>query len=114
MITFQTDENNDFAIGPDGGLVLTRGRDAVAQEAKHFAATLRAEMIHAYDLGVPFLREVFGGQPRLAQIETALRRRLLEIDEVTGIASLEASIEDETLKYSAVLETVHGAVSVNG
>lgn len=114
MISFQTDEANDFVTLPNGNLAMVTGRAAVAQEAKHFAATARAEMIHAYDEGIPFLREAFSKQPNLAQFEASLRRRLLTTPEVTGIVSLTTQIEGETLKYTAALQTTHGTVTING
>ncbi|MFD4837647.1 hypothetical protein ACFWP0_09070 [Achromobacter sp. NPDC058515] len=114
MISFQTDDDNDFVTLPNGNLALVTDRDAVAQEAKHFAATARAEMIHAYDEGIPFLREAFSKQPNLAQFEASLRRRLLGAPDVTGIVSLTTQIEGETLKYTATLQTTYGTVTING
>lgn len=114
MISFQTDEDNDFVTLPNGNLAMVGDRDAVAQEAKHFAATARAEMIHAYDEGIPFLREAFSKQPNLAQFEASLRRRLLDTPDVTGIVSLTTQIEGETLKYTATLQTTYGTVVING
>lgn len=114
MISFQTDENNDFVTLPNGNLAMVSDRDAVAQEAKHFAATVRAEMIHAYDEGIPFLREAFSKQPNLAQFEAALRRRLRGTPGVTGIVSLDTQIEGEALKYTATLQTTYGMVTING
>ncbi|GAB1830111.1 hypothetical protein [Achromobacter xylosoxidans] len=114
MITFKTDENNDFVTLPNGNLAMEQDVNAVAQEAKHFAATARAEMIHAYDEGIPFLREAFSKQPNLAQFEAALRRRLLETPDVTGILSLDTQVEGETLKYTATLQTTYGTVAING
>ena len=114
MISFQTDDDNDFVTLPNGNLAMVQNRDAVAQEAKHFAATARAEMIHAYDEGIPFLREAFSKQPNLAQFEASLRRRLLATPDVTGIVSLDTQIEGETLKYTATLQTTYGTVTING
>ncbi|USP46969.1 hypothetical protein [Alcaligenes faecalis] len=114
MISFQTDENNDFVTLPNGNLAMVTDAQAVAQEAKHFAATVRAEMIHAYDEGIPFLREAFSKQPNLAQFEASLRRRLLSTPNVTGIVSLDIQIDGETLVYTATLQTTYGMVTING
>lgn len=114
MITFMTDENNDFVTLPNGNLAMARDIDAVAQEAKHFAASARNEMIHAYNQGIPFLREAFSKQPNLAQIEAALRRRILETPDVTAILSMDTSMEGETLRYTATLKTTYGTVIING
>jgi len=109
-----TDEDNDFVVLPNGNLAMIQGRAAVAQESKHYASTLYAEMIHAYDLGVPFLRDVFSKQPNIAQFEAALRRRILELDEVQEITSLVTVLDGETLRYTATLKTIYGTVPING
>ena len=114
MISFQTDDDNDFVTLPNGNLAMVTDRAAVAQEAKHFAATARAEMIHAYDEGIPFLREAFSKQPNLAQFEASMRRRLLDTPDVIGIVSLVTQIEGESLKYTATLQTTYGTVTING
>ncbi len=114
MISFQTDDDNDFVTLPNGNLAMVNDRVAVAQEAKHFAATALAEMIHAYDEGIPFLREAFSKQPNLAQFEASLRRRLLSTPDVTAILSLVTQIEGEALKYAATLQTTYGTVTING
>ncbi|WP_041937510.1 hypothetical protein [Bordetella avium] len=114
MITFKTGDNNDFVVLPNGNLALETGINAVAQEARHFAATAKREMIHAFDQGVPFLREAFSKQPNLAQFEAALRRRLLELDEVDEVQSLDVAIDGESLKYTAVLNTAYGVVTLDG
>lgn len=59
---------------------------------------------HAHDEGIPFLREAFSKQPNLAQFEAALRRRLLETQEVTSIPSLDTQVEGEVLKYAGTLK----------
>lgn len=114
MISFRTDDNNDFVTLPNGNLAMVTDRAAVAQEAQHFAATVRGEMIHAVDEGIPFLRDVFSKQPNLAQFEASLRRRLLSTPNVAGIVSLVTQIEGESLKYTAALQTTYGTVTING
>ena len=71
-------------------------------------------MIHAYDEGIPFLREAFSKQPNMAQFEASLRRRLLDTPDVTSIVSLVTQIEGESLKYTATLQTTYGTVTING
>lgn len=114
MRTFQTDQTNDFVVGADGNLVLIRDIHAVSQESRHFAATLRGEMIHAIDEGVPYFREAFNKNPNLAQMEAALRRRILSLADVVAITSLKALIDGETLKYTATIQTIYGSVAING
>lgn len=114
MKTFQTNPNNDFVRGADGNLVIIQDIQAVAQESRHFAATLRGEMIHAIDEGVPYFRDVFSKTPNLSQIEAHLRRRIMSLANVEKINSLTAFIEVETLKYTAQIKTNFGDIEING
>lgn len=114
MRTFLTDENNDFVLGANGNLAIARDIEAIAQESRHHAATLRGEMIHSMDQGIAYFRDVFNKIPNLAQVEASLRRRILSIDDVVSITFLRAFISGETLKYEATIKTVYGEVSING
>lgn len=113
MRTFLTDGNNDFVIGDNGNLSIIQDIEAVSQESRHFAATLRGEMIHSMINGIAYFRDVFNQTPNLAQVEASLRRRILSIGDVREITFLRASIVGETLKYEATIKTVYGEVSIN-
>lgn len=114
MKTISTDLNNDMYIGDDGNIAMSYDIVAAAQTAKHFAATLKSEMIHEYDLGIPFFITAFGANPSLPQFEAATRRRILEAPEVTGIRSFQVQQDGDILRYTAVIETTYGTATLNG
>lgn len=114
MITFATDEDNDLVIGADGNLSLITSIPAVAQTAAHYAQTLLNEMIQDYDNGVPFFIVAFGSSASIPQFEAAMKKRILQAPEVTGIASFETAQDGDVLRYTATIETIYGSANING
>lgn len=114
MRTISTDLNNDIFVGADGNLSMSYDIQAASETAKHFAATLRTEMIHEYDLGIPFFIAAFGANPSIPQFEAATKQRIRETPEVIGIRSFETVQTGDVLSYTAVIETTYGAVNING
>lgn len=114
MRTISTDLNNDIYVGADGNLSMSTDIQAASETAQHFAATLRTEMIHEYDLGIPFFLSVFGANPSLPQYEAAVRQRILQAPEVIGILSFEATQDGDVLSYTATIQTTFGAATING
>lgn len=114
MRTISTDIKNDIFVGPDGNLSISFDIQAAAETAKHFAATLRTEMIHEYDLGIPFFMTAFGSSPAIPQFEAATKQRIRQAPEVVGIRSFETIQTGDVLRYTAVIETTYGAVTLNG
>ncbi len=114
MKTISTTVDNDIFMGDDGRLSVATGLEAAGKTAKHYAATSRAEMIHAFDDGIPFFQTVFARDVSLAQFEAALRRRLLNSPGVVGIEALETFQDGDVLRYTATIVTDYGQASING
>lgn len=114
MITLAVDINNDLVIGPDGLLSFARDVEAVSQDAAHYGKTLRNEMLHEYDLGIPFFMVAFGANVTIQQYEAATKQRLLQTPGVTGIRQFDVVQEGDILKYTATIETIYGLSEVNG
>lgn len=114
MRTISTDLNNDIYVGSDGNISLSYDVQAVSETTKHFAATLRTEMIHEYDLGIPFFMTAFDSQPSIPQFEAATKQRIRQAPEVIGIRSFQTIQTGDVLGYTAVIETIYGAVTING
>jgi len=119
MITFMSDNENDWYLDANNNLAIgsgdsnLQGEQAVAVCARHYAQTIRGEMIHQTDKGIPFLNTAFG-RVEIIRFEAALRDRLLELPQVLEIVSLESSVDNDTLGYSAVLKTIYGVITING
>ena len=110
MSTFEIDSKNDIAIS-GGEMRIATGLEAALNLAKHYAQTLMGEMIHANDDGVRFFVTAYD-QPRIALFEADFRRRVLQVDDVTGVRDFEARVIDGELRYWATIETIHGAGTI--
>lgn len=115
MITLAVDPlKNDLVIGSDGLLSFARDVEAVSQNAVHYGKTLRTEMLHEFDLGIPFFMVAFGASLTPAQYEAATKQRILQTPGVTGIRSFDLVQDGDVLKYTATIETIYGLSEVNG
>lgn len=114
MITISTDQDNDLVLGSDGNLSIVSALEAVTQTAAHYAQTLLNEMIQDYDRGVPFFIVAFGPNVSIPQFEAAMKARILQAPNVTGIRSFETTQDGDVLRYTASIETIYGSAKING
>lgn len=114
MITIATDEDNDLVIGDDGNLSLITALPAATQTVAHYSQTLLNEMIQDFDRGVPFFIVAFGANVSIQQFEAAMKARILQAPDVTGIRSFETTQEGDVLRYTATIETIYGSANING
>ena len=115
MKSFKTDANNDLVLDPYGNLDILSADPAIEQESRHHAATLRGEMIHRTNRGVPYFEFAFGAAPNLSQFEAALRERILQTPGVAEIISLDVTREGDDLDYVATIRSETGEeIEING
>lgn len=114
MITLAVDLNNDLFIGSDGNLAFVRDVEAVSQNSVHYGKTLRNEMLHEFDLGIPFFIVAFGSSITPQQYEAATKQRILQTPGVIGIKAFETVQVDDDLQYTATIETIYGLSVING
>lgn len=114
MRTISVDADNDIYLGSDGNIAMAVDIQAASETTVHFAKTLRGEMIHEFDLGIPFFIVAFGPSVNIPQFEAAMKARILQTPEVTAIRSFETTQEGDILKYTATIETTYGAATING
>lgn len=112
MKTLKIDENNDIVFS-GGHLKLCDGIEAQANICRHFALANRGEMALKGNLGIPFFNVAFGAYPNPSQFEAAFRSRMKEIKGVKGVTFFEASVNGETLNYTATIETEEGEIKIN-
>jgi len=113
-LTFAVDENNDFAVAPNGSLAFLVDAPAVQQLSIHAARVRRGECVLDAPRGIPFETTAWAGVPDVQRFVAALRGQLLAVDGVTGIVTLTTRRAGDTLRYVATLRTVYGIVTVNG
>ena len=107
MSTFAVTKDNDLAV-TGGQLTLLSGRDATLALAKHYAQTLRGEMMHAMTDGVRFFETAYN-QPRLALFAHDMRNRIMQVDGVLAVRRFDARLSEDELIYTAEILTRWGA-----
>lgn len=112
MRSFATDGFNDLFIS-GRGLAVDTGLAAILAVAKHCAQSILGEMVLAKDQGMPYFETVWAGNPSSAAFEAAFRARVSAIDGVQEIASLEARLIGDQMRYTAEIVTVFGVGSLN-
>lgn len=112
MRTFASTRDNDFVI-VRGSMQLIDGAEAVSSVSRHYAQTMRGEMIHKTKNGLPFWPTVFD-RVQEAQYAAEVTKRIEEIPEVKSVKRVVVSKHDGVLEYEAEISTVYGDVTVNG
>lgn len=111
---FTVDANNDLVIAGDGNLSISTELEATLQACEHAAKAQLAEMVLAVDQGVPNFQTIWNGAPNVTQFEAYLRRQLLTVVGVTDIVSLETTVSNNILSYTATIATIYGEGAING
>ena len=111
MSTFSVDDKNDFTLAGDM-IEVVSGLQGALLAAKHYAQTLRGEMVHDIQSGVRFFDTVFNAS-RLQLFEMDFRRRVMQHDDVRAVTDFDARIVGNDLVYSATIETIYGAGVIN-
>lgn len=112
MKTFASTQNNDFLV-ERGSMRLLEDVEAASSVSRHYAQTMRGEMIHKTRHGVPFWPTVFD-KVQEAQFASEVSRRIEEIPEVNNVKRIIVSNHDGVLEYMADISTIYGDVTING
>ena len=114
MRTFATTTpTNDFLVS-GRSLVLAGNIDAVLLVCRHCAEAILGEMMFAKNQGMPYFQTVWVGAPTTAPFEAAFRERISQVAGVTGIEELTTAQVGDKMQYSAVINTIYGAGTLNG
>lgn len=111
MNSLAVNANNDIYLDQDNNLAQVTGARAVAQNCATAMKAQFGEMIYAADNGLPTLETVwddFDGE----RFEAASRATLMAVPDVVFVRTFEYSIDGDTLKYSATIQTVYGVTEV--
>src|SRR5579872_2417176 len=104
-----TNDQNDLYLDQSGNIAIVFGIDAVQQACENAVKAILNEMIYASDSGVPYFETVWrlAGDANLAQYEAVLRETILSVSGVNGIQSMNISISNNHLSYSATINTIY-------
>lgn len=112
--TFGADANNDLYLGTDGNIAILSGAEAVAAACSTKTKAQLGEMVFETTQGIPNFQAVFTGVPNYPVFQAYLRNNILSIDGVTGIESIFINPVKNTLNYTARIQSIYGAVKLNG
>ena len=71
-------------------------------------------MILNLNIGVPYFQTAFNTNVNIPFFENSIKNRLLEVNGVEKVISVEAKVNDETLSYIAYIQTIYGDGVING
>jgi hypothetical protein len=113
--TLGTNSINDIYIGNDGNIAVFRDLQAVLGACETASKAQLGEMVLAINSGIPNFQTVWVGSPNFAVFQSYLRNTLLAIPGVIGVESIEISSIENTLEYTATINTQFGTgVIANG
>lgn len=114
VTTFGTDTNNDLYLGNDGNIAVLSGINAVLAACETATKAQLGEMVLAVTQGIPNFQTVWVGTPNYALYQSYLRNTLLGVPGVLNVKSIDLTIEGNTLKYTATIQTQFGTAVLNG
>jgi hypothetical protein len=112
--TLSVDNNNDIFIDNSGNLSISVDQDALLQACAQAAKTQLGEMVLATNQGVPNFQTIWAGSPNVVQYESALRNAITSVTGVIDILSLDISVSNNVLSYTATIQTIYGTGAING
>lgn len=103
---------NDLALDPLTGdlsvvnldLFVIQGADRVRQQLTVKLNLWTTEWFLDTEFGTPYLEEILGKQVSLAGAVAALKRSIMEVDDVEKITSFNTSFSRQTRKLTVVFE----------
>ena len=104
----------DLYLDPYGNISVSYDLQAVLEECAQAAQTRLGELIYNTNVGIPYEQILWVGAPNIEQFNAALRVAFLSIDQITDVISLTMSKSNNTLTYTAVINTTFGTGVVNG
>ena len=104
----------DLYLDSYGNISVSYDLQAVLEECAQAAQTRLGELIYNTNVGIPYEQVLWIGTPNIEQFNAALRVAFLSIDQVTDVISLTMSQSNNTLSYTAIINTTFGVGVVNG
>ena len=104
---------NDLVLNSSGSLTKLSGIDAVAQAATNACLTQLGECVLQTGNGLPNFGLIFVGVPDYAIWQTYLQQVLLDVPGVTNVVSINLTVQNKVLTYTAEIQTIYGATVIS-
>lgn len=112
--TLGVNESRDIYLGADGNIVLLSGIAAVESACLSATRGQLGEMVLQAGLGLPNFQAVWVGVPDFALWESYLRNTLQNVNGVTEVTTINISVNNNTLSFTASIKTIYGSTTLNG
>ena len=114
MITFGLNSSNDIYLGTNGNLTVLTGLNAVISACETISRTQLGEMVLSTKKGIPNFQALWVGVPNYPIWKTSLRKALESVANVIEVATLELSLKNNILSYTATIRTIYGNSQITG
>lgn len=113
MKTRKVDANGDRVV-ENGMFVCITDLDAVTQTCEQVMKQQLKELQYDQTKGIEYFNNVFSGNPNFQLFESQARSEILKVSGVTGVSSFTYEQTDNTLLYTATINTIYGIGGLNG
>ena len=103
--------DNDLFLDARGNLAFVTGAQAIAQDTRTAMSAMLGEMQYAIESGMPMRSTAFD-RYNPAQFEAAARAVILAVPGVVSIDEFRATMNGNTLDYTAQISTIEGVINV--
>lgn len=97
------DKSGDLLFNDSGDFVIT---DAVRQGIQIKLRWIKGEWIFNPAYGVPYFDSILIKKPSIPQIERILRDQILSVEGITGVESLQVSVDTSTRRMVATFKAI--------
>lgn len=111
MRTLATNAQRDIFLGLDGNVSVVTDLDACLESCKRAGMVRLGELPYAQTRGAPFL-EIMESLD-LSLYEFYVRQILLTVPGVTSVQSVEFSLANQRIDYTAQINTIYGTGSIS-
>lgn len=112
--TLGINSNNDIYLKTNGKIALLSGVQAVMAACQTAAQAQLGEMVLSVNNGIPNFQAVWNGKPNIAMFEAYFRKAVLAVAGVVSIESIETTVNNNILSYTATIKTEYGLGTLNG
>ncbi len=111
MKTLSSNDLNDIYLGTDGNLSVSTGLQACLESCRRAAQVRLGELPYAQSRGAPFFQIM--EDKNLSLYEMYITNMARSVPGVTGVESVEFSIDEDNLNYTATINTIYGTGTIS-
>ena len=94
-------------------LQLSKDLDAVDQSLRTRLQIFLGEWFLNIEDGIPFYNDIFIKNPNIPHIESILKSRILETEDVIELLSFDTEFSNRTLSVSFKVRTLYGVIDIS-